>query len=82
MVSEACPTDPREASGLDPEAVHNVFGDLGSTLGPLVALPLVGRVGFAAEYLACAVLALGAGVLVVRTLLGDVLPATAAPADD
>ncbi|WP_049927034.1 DUF7553 family protein [Halopiger goleimassiliensis] len=22
MISEACPTNPREASGLDPEAVH------------------------------------------------------------
>jgi hypothetical protein len=24
MVSEACPTNPREASGLDPEAAHGV----------------------------------------------------------
>ncbi|MEF8852643.1 MAG: MFS transporter [Haloarculaceae archaeon] len=62
--------------------VYNVFGDLGSTLGPLVALPLVERVGFAAEYLACAVLALGVGVLVSRTLLGDTSPTTAVPADD
>jgi MFS family permease len=62
--------------------VYNVFGDFGSTLGPLVALPLVARVGFAAEYLACAVLALGVGVLVSRTLLGDATPADAVPADD
>jgi MFS family permease len=62
--------------------VYNVFGDLGSTLGPLVALPLVARVGFAAEYLACAVLALGVGVLVSRTLLGDATPTDAVPADD
>jgi MFS family permease len=62
--------------------VYNVFGDLGSTLGPLVALPLVDRVGFAAEYLACAVLALGVGVLVTRTLLGDTSPTSAVPADD
>ncbi|MFB6161265.1 MAG: hypothetical protein ABEJ61_08845 [Haloferacaceae archaeon] len=66
------------------------FGGLGGgvafptlpTLGPLVALPLVARVGFAAEYLACAVLALGAGVLVARTLLGDATPTDAVPADD
>jgi MFS family permease len=62
--------------------VYNVFGDLGSTLGPLVALPLVARVGFAAEYLACAALALGVGALVSRTLLGDASPPGAAPADD
>jgi len=62
--------------------VYNVFGDLGSTLGPLVALPLVARVGFAAEYIACAVLALAVGVLVSRTLLGDATPTDAVPADD
>ena len=62
--------------------VYNVFGDFGSTLGPLVALPLVERVGFAAEYLVCAVLALGVGVLVTRTLLGDTSPTNAVPADD
>jgi MFS family permease len=62
--------------------VYNVFGDLGSTLGPLVALPLVARVGFATEYLTCAVLALGVGLLVSRTLLGDATPTDAVPADD
>ncbi len=62
--------------------VYNAFGDLGSTLGPLVALPLVRRVGFAAEYLACAGLALLAAVLVVRTLLGDASPVVGVPADD
>jgi len=62
--------------------VYNVFGDFGSTLGPLVALPLVERVGFAAEYLACAVLALGVGVLVTRTLLGDTSSTSAVAADD
>jgi predicted MFS family arabinose efflux permease len=59
--------------------VYNVFGDLGSTLGPLVAVPLVARVGFVAEYVACAVLALGAGLLVTRTLLDDA-PTDAVPA--
>jgi MFS family permease len=62
--------------------VFNVFGDLGSTLGPLVALPLVARVGFTVEYLACAALAIGVGALVARTLLGDAPPSGAAPADD
>jgi MFS family permease len=62
--------------------VYNVFGDLGSTLGPLVALPLVARVGFAVEYLVCAALALGVGFLVARTLLADATPTEAvAPAD-
>jgi MFS family permease len=62
--------------------VYNVFGDFGSTLGPLVALPLVARVGFPAEYLACAVLALAVAGLVSRTLLGDATPTDAVPADD
>jgi Uncharacterized protein conserved in archaea (DUF2250). len=29
MVSEACPTNPREASGLDPEAVHRALRRVG-----------------------------------------------------
>jgi len=62
--------------------IYNVFGDLGSTLGPLVALPLVARVGFAVEYYVCALLAVGVGVLVSRTLLGDATPTDAVPADD
>jgi MFS family permease len=62
--------------------VYNVFGDLGSTLGPLVALPLVARVGFAGEYLACAALAVGAGLLVARTLTGDTQVTDAVPAGD
>jgi hypothetical protein len=48
----------------------NKAGDLGSTLGPLVALPLVAEVGFAVEYLACVGLAACAAVLVIGTLLG------------
>ncbi|MFB6310004.1 MAG: MFS transporter [Salinirussus sp.] len=62
--------------------VYNVFGDLGSTLGPLVALPLVASVGFTAEYLACAALTVAVGVLASRTLLGDESPTAAIPADD
>jgi len=50
--------------------VYNVFGDLGSTLGPVVALPLVQQVGFPVGYLACGGLVLLAGVLVVRVLIG------------
>jgi MFS family permease len=50
--------------------VYNVFGDLGSTLGPLVALPLVQVVGFRGGYLACAGLVVLAGLLVARVLVG------------
>ena len=50
--------------------VYNTFGDLGSTLGPLVALPLVAEVGFTVEYLACVLLVVLTGVLVAGTLLG------------
>jgi MFS family permease len=62
--------------------VYNVFGDLGSTLGPVLALPLVARIGYTAEYLACALLALGVAVLVFRTLLGDPTPVDSIPVDD
>jgi MFS family permease len=51
--------------------VYNVFGDLGSTLGPLVAVPLVEIVGFRAEYLACVGLVLVVGALVAKTLYGE-----------
>jgi Arabinose efflux permease len=54
--------------------VYNVFGDLGSALGPVVALPLVVTVGFRGEYLACAGLAVLVGLLAVRTLSGDPTP--------
>jgi MFS family permease len=50
--------------------VYNVFGDLGSTLGPLVALPVAARVAVTTEYLACVVLVALAAVLVGATLLG------------
>jgi MFS family permease len=62
--------------------VYNVFGDLGSTLGPVLALPLVARIGYTAEYLACALLALGVAVLVFRTLLGDPTPVDSIPVND
>ncbi|SFR35187.1 MFS transporter [Halogeometricum limi] len=54
--------------------VYNVFGDVGSTLGPLVAVPLVEYVGFRAEYLACVGLVAVVGVLVAKTLYGETDP--------
>jgi MFS family permease len=62
--------------------IYNVFGDMGSTLGPLVALPLVERVGFEAGYLACAGLVALAGLLVARVLLGRSTDPTGAIAPD
>ncbi|GAB7094394.1 MFS transporter [Halolamina litorea] len=51
--------------------VYNVFGDLGSTIGPLVALPLASTVGIGTEYLVCAGLALLTAGMVLATLDGD-----------
>jgi MFS family permease len=51
--------------------VYNAFGDLGSTLGPVVALPLASVLGFDGEYLLCAALVALTGVLVGATLLTD-----------
>ncbi len=50
--------------------VYNVFGDLGSTAGPLVALPVATSVGFVGGYAASAALVVLAAALVVATLLG------------
>jgi MFS family permease len=50
--------------------LYNIFGDVGATAGPLVALPLAEAVGFRATYLACAALAIAVLGLVVRTLMG------------
>ena len=63
---------------------YNVFGDLGSTLGPLVALPAATAFGFTAEYLACVGLVAATCVLAARTLYGDAstTDARVAPADD
>jgi DHA1 family multidrug resistance protein-like MFS transporter len=54
--------------------VYNVFGDLGSTLGPLVALPLASAVGVSGEYLLCVGFVALTILVVVLTLDGD--PAT------
>ncbi|MFC6862091.1 MFS transporter [Halomicroarcula sp. GCM10025817] len=49
-------------------ATNNVLGDFGGALGPLVSLPLVDVVGFAPVYVACAVVPLLAGALLVASL--------------
>jgi MFS family permease len=48
---------------------YNFMGDIGSTAGPLVALPLVEAVGFRMTYVACAVAVVLAGVLVTVPLI-------------
>jgi len=54
--------------------VYNVFGDLGSTLGPLVALPLASAIGVGGEYLACVGVVALTVLVVVFTLDGDPEP--------
>ncbi|AEN05732.1 MFS transporter [Halolamina sp.] len=54
--------------------VYNVFGDLGSTLGPLVALPLASAVGVAGEYLICVGFVVLTVAVVLLTLDGDPAP--------
>jgi MFS family permease len=61
--------------------VYNVFGDVGSTAGPVVALPLASVIGFPGEYLLCALLVVGAGALVAGTLLRADGVASAAPVE-
>ncbi|KPN30296.1 major facilitator superfamily protein [Halolamina pelagica] len=51
--------------------VYNVFGDLGSTIGPLVALPVASVVGMRLEYLVCAGIAVLTAAMVLATLDGD-----------
>ncbi|MDY6817139.1 MAG: MFS transporter [Halobacteriales archaeon] len=60
--------------------VYNVFGDLGSTLGPLVALPITAWIGFTGEYLACVALIIATVLLVARTLLVDTEDPVVTPA--
>jgi MFS family permease len=65
--------------------VYNIFGDLGSTLGPLLAFPLATRLGYRAGYLACAGVVGITAVVVLRTLIGDRIGArqgTATPDND
>jgi MFS family permease len=51
--------------------VFNVFGDVGSAMGPIVALPIAARIGYRAEYMLCAGVAIVVLVFAVRPLLGD-----------
>lgn len=65
--------------------VYNVFGDVGSSLGPIVAMPAVYAIGFEMGYLLCAGLVVVAAVLVAATLLGappEPIEGVGAPADD
>jgi MFS family permease len=48
--------------------IYNVFGDIGSTAGPLVALPVADAVGYRVEYLACAGLAIPVLALLLRMI--------------
>lgn len=61
---------------------NNVFGDIGGGLGPMISLPLVSVVGFWPVYVACAVLPLIAGAILllgVRHETGQFLPQVDAP---
>ena len=49
--------------------VYNVFGDVGLSVGPLVAFPAVTTVGYELTYLACAGVAVACLLLVNATLL-------------
>jgi len=56
---------------------NNVFGDIGGGFGPIVALPLVERVGFPPVYAACAALPLVAALFLlagVKRETGQFLP--------
>ena len=53
---------------------YNTFGDLGSTLGPLVALPLATRLPVTTLYVACGVPVVLVALLVALTLFGDRSP--------
>ncbi len=64
--------------------VYNVFGDLGSTAGPLVALPVATSFGFGLEYAGSAALVVLTGVVVAVTLLRpgvDMEPRSSVEAD-
>ncbi|MFB6118494.1 MFS transporter [Halosegnis sp.] len=51
--------------------LYNVFGDIGLSVGPLVALPAVDRVGFEPTYLASGVVAVACLLLVNATLVAE-----------
>ena len=64
---------------------NNVLGDVGGALGPLVSLPLVESVGFAPVYVACALIPVAAGGVLlvgVRAETGEVNPSLEAQTGD
>jgi MFS family permease len=50
--------------------VYNVFGDLGATLGPVLAFPVGAAIGYDTSYLLSTIFVLVAGISVALTLLG------------
>ena len=50
--------------------VYNVFGDFGSTVGPLVALPFAVQFSYTTEYLVCVLLVVATAFIGALTLLG------------
>ena len=61
---------------------NNVFGDIGGGLGPMVSLPLVSTIGFWPVYIACAILPLLAGAVLlagVRHETGEFVPRVGDP---
>ena len=54
--------------------VYNAFGDLGATVGPVLAFPLVDDVGFTAAFLGCAALIVLTGALAAGALLSPSRP--------
>lgn len=65
--------------------VYNVFGDLGASLGPIVALPFAAVIGYQAEYLVCAAGGVVLGLFVLYTLLtmsSEPVPAHVVASDD
>ncbi len=64
--------------------VYNVFGDFGSTLGPLVALPFAVQFDYTTEYAVCVLLVLLTAIIAALTLLGgeDHQRPIAVPSDD
>lgn len=64
---------------------NNVLGDLGGGLGPVVTLPLVESLGFGSIYIACALVPLVGGVVLLGGLYrqtGSVRPGVVSPGDD
>jgi MFS family permease len=61
--------------------VYNVFGDLGATLGPVVAFTVGAAIGYDLSYLLATVPIAIAGAAVVLTLLGPASALGKRPSD-